>query len=215
MRSRAADALGKIGGPKVIDAVLQLVQEKDDDIRRAAIEILNQTKDERAVDHLIQATRDNDWWVSERAIDALAEIGSKRALPRLLEMLQTGQCQGAAGRGARARQARRAEADRCHLPLLARPEREIRIEAIQALAKLADDRQAEQVRAGLQTQASSAGPDRRAPGHGRAGRNGQCASGSSRRRPGPDLGRARGACRARLRRAHRPTGRRPSPRARR
>jgi eukaryotic-like serine/threonine-protein kinase len=40
--------------------------------------------------------------------------------------------------------------------MLARPEREIRIEAIQALAKLADDRQAEQVRAGLQSQINSA-----------------------------------------------------------
>ena len=67
--------------------MLQLVRDKDEDIRRAAIEILNQTKDERAVDSLIQATRDPDWWVSERAIDALAEIGSKRALPRLMEML--------------------------------------------------------------------------------------------------------------------------------
>ena len=63
------------------------MRDKDEDIRRAAIEILNQTKDERAVDSLIQATRDTDWWVSERAIDALAEIGSKRAVPRLVEML--------------------------------------------------------------------------------------------------------------------------------
>ena len=106
VRSRAADALGKIGGPKVIEAVLQLVRDKDEDIRRAAIEILNQTKDERAVDELIQATRDTDWWVSERAIDALAEIGSKRALPRLQRNAAGRQCQGAAGRRARARQAR-------------------------------------------------------------------------------------------------------------
>jgi eukaryotic-like serine/threonine-protein kinase len=79
VRSRAGDALGKIGGPKVIDAVLELVRDKDEDIRRAAIEILNQTKDERAINHLIEATRDADWWVSERAVDALAEIGNKRA----------------------------------------------------------------------------------------------------------------------------------------
>jgi HEAT repeat protein/tRNA A-37 threonylcarbamoyl transferase component Bud32 len=155
VRSRAADALGKIGGPKVIDAVLQLVQEKDEDIRRAAIEILNQTKDERAVDHLIQATRDNDWWVSERAIDALAEIGSKRALPRLLEMLKSGNAKAlpvvvrAVGKIGEAPQID------AIMPMLARPEREIRIEAIQALAKLADDRQAEQVRAGLQSQVGS------------------------------------------------------------
>ena len=97
-------ALGKIGGPKVIEAVLELVQDRDEDIRRAAIEILNQTKDERAVDHLIEATRDNDWWVSERAVDALAEIGSKRALPRLTEMLRTAmrrRCRSSCGRSAR------------------------------------------------------------------------------------------------------------------
>ena len=32
----AGDALGKIGGPKVIDAVLELVRDKDEDLRRAA-----------------------------------------------------------------------------------------------------------------------------------------------------------------------------------
>ena len=147
MRSRAADALGKIGGPKVIDAVLQLVRDKDEDIRRAAIEILNQTKDERAVDSLIQATRDPDWWVSERAIDALAEIGSKRAVPRLMEMLH----KPAMPRRPRSWCARSASSAKPScvdmlLPLVARPEREIRIEAIQALSKLADERHADQVR---------------------------------------------------------------------
>ena len=58
VRSRAADALGKIGGPKVVDAVLALIRDEDEDIRRSAIEILNQTKDERAVSHLIEATKD-------------------------------------------------------------------------------------------------------------------------------------------------------------
>ncbi len=156
VRSRAADALGKIGGPKVIDAVLQLVRDKDEDIRRAAIEILNQTKDERAVDSLIQATRDPDWWVSERAIDALAEIGSKRALPRLMEMLNAPgnikatpivvRALGKLGDG---------KLVDTLLPLVQRPEREIRIEAIQALSRLADDSRADQVRSELQAQMSS------------------------------------------------------------
>jgi HEAT repeat protein/tRNA A-37 threonylcarbamoyl transferase component Bud32 len=156
VRSRAADALGKIGGPKVIDAVLQLVRDKDEDIRRAAIEILNQTKDERAVDSLIQATRDPDWWVSERAVDALAEIGSKRALPRLMEMLNAPgnikatpivvRALGKLGDGTLVD---------ALLPLVARPEREIRIEAIQALSRIADDSRADQVRVELQAQMSS------------------------------------------------------------
>jgi HEAT repeat protein/tRNA A-37 threonylcarbamoyl transferase component Bud32 len=156
VRSRAADALGKIGGPKVIDAVLQLVRDKDDDIRRAAIEILNQTKDERAVDSLIQATRDADWWVSERAVDALAEIGSKRAVPRLMEMLHTPASGKATPIVVRALgklgDGKLVEA---LLPLIARPEREIRIEAIQAVARLADESHAGQVRTELQAQAAS------------------------------------------------------------
>jgi len=41
------------------------------------------------------------------------------------------------------------------LPLIARPEREVRIEAIQALAKLVDERRAEQLRTELQTQVAS------------------------------------------------------------
>jgi eukaryotic-like serine/threonine-protein kinase len=154
VRSRAGDALGKIGGPRVIDAMLQLVRDKDDDIRRAAIEILNQTKDERAVDSLIQATRDQDWWVSERAVDALAEIGSKKAVPRLVEMLQGAPkaipiVVRALGKLGDARLIDTL------MPFISRPEREVRIEAIQTLSKLVDERRAEAVRAELQTQVSS------------------------------------------------------------
>ncbi len=156
VRSRAADALGKIGGPKVIDAVLQLVRDKDEDIRRAAIEILNQTKDERAVDSLIQATRDSDWWVSERAVDALAEIGSKRAVPRLMEMLHTPASGKATPIVVRAlgKLGDSKLVDEL-LPLIARPEREIRIEAIQALSKVTDEARADQVRSELQAQMGS------------------------------------------------------------
>jgi eukaryotic-like serine/threonine-protein kinase len=156
VRSRAADALGKIGGPKVIDAVLQLVRDKDEDIRRAAIEILNQTKDERAVESLIQATRDADWWVSERAVDALAEIGSKRAVPRLMEMLKAPANDKATPIVVRALgKLGDAQLVDTLLPLIARPEREIRIEAIQALSRVADEARAAQVRNELQAQASS------------------------------------------------------------
>ena len=156
VRSRAADALGKIGGPKVIDAVLQLVRDKDEDIRRAAIEILNQTKDERAVDSLIQATRDSDWWVSERAVDALAEIGSKRALPRLLEMLQAPANGKAMPIVVRALgKLGDSKLVDTLLPLISRPEREIRIEAIQALSRVADEARAGQVREELQAQVLS------------------------------------------------------------
>jgi serine/threonine-protein kinase len=155
VRTRAADALGKIGGPKVVDAVLALIKDENQDIRRAAIEILNQTKDERAVAQLIEATRDPDWWVSERAVDALAEIGSTKALPRFIEML-SGETKSlptvirAIGKIGDQKSIEQL------LPMLTRPENEIKVEAIAALAKLADERRAETIRTRLQAVAGGA-----------------------------------------------------------
>ena len=145
VRSRAADALGKIGGPRVVDAVLVLVRDPDEDIRRTAIEILNLTKDERAVEYLLQATRDSDWWVSERAVDALAEIGSQRAVPRLIEMLNGPPRAVPSAIRALAKLGDAKIID-VLMPQLARPEKEIRVEAMAALARLTDDKSAETVR---------------------------------------------------------------------
>jgi HEAT repeat protein/tRNA A-37 threonylcarbamoyl transferase component Bud32 len=150
VRTRAADALGKIGGPRVVDAVLALIKDENQDIRRAAIEILNQTKDERAVAQLLEATKDPDWWVSERAVDALAEIGSSKSLPRFIEMLQ-GEPKSlptvirAIGKIGDQKSLEHL------LPMLNRPENEIKVEAISALAKLTDERRAETVRVRLQS----------------------------------------------------------------
>jgi len=145
VRSRAADALGKIGGPRVVDAVIALVNDKDDEIRRTAIEILNLTHDERAVAHLLNATRDADWWVSERAVDALAAIGNASAVPRLVEMLN--------GNTHSIPSVIRAlvklgDSTLVHalLPILQRPESEIRIEAMHALGAIADVTELETVR---------------------------------------------------------------------
>ena len=154
VRTRAADALGKIGGPRVVDAVLALIKDDNQDIRRAAIEILNQTKDERAVAQLIEATRDPDWWVSERAVDALAEIGSSKALPRFIDMLQ-GEAKSlptvirAIGRIGDQKSVE------ALMPMLARQENEIKVEAIAALAKLADERRADTIRERLQAVSTS------------------------------------------------------------
>jgi eukaryotic-like serine/threonine-protein kinase len=156
VRTRAADALGKIGGPRVVEAVLELIKDDNQDIRRAAIEILNQTKDERAVAQLIEATRDADWWVSERAVDALAEIGSVKAVPRLVDMLA-----GAAKSLPTVVRAIGKLGDpkiiENLLPLLQRPENEIKVEVVAALAKLADERRADTVRMQLQAASGNAG----------------------------------------------------------
>jgi serine/threonine-protein kinase len=146
VRSRAADALGKIGGPTVIGAALELVSDKDEEVRRTAIEILNQTRDERALKYLLEATKDKDWWVSERAVDALGAMGNKKAVPRLLEMLKSNpksvptvvRALGRIGDAA---------ATEGVLQSLDRSETDIRVEGMSALARLADDRSVDAVRA--------------------------------------------------------------------
>ncbi len=144
VRSRATDALAKIGGPRVVDAVLELVKSKDEGIRRSAIEILNTTKDERAVDHLLEATKDPDWWVRERAADALAEIGDERAVPALTAMLDGPPQSIPAVIRALSTIGDRRAVDAL-MPMLDRQEREIQVEAVQALAKLADQSHAHEV----------------------------------------------------------------------
>jgi eukaryotic-like serine/threonine-protein kinase len=150
VRSRAADALGKIGGRKVVDAVLILVRDKDEDIRRTAIEILNLTKDERAVDYLLQATHDTDWWVSERAVDALAEIRNRRAVPRFIEMLK-GPARSVPSAIRALGKVGDARVIDVLLPQLARPEKEIRIETMAALARLADGEAVDSVKARIRS----------------------------------------------------------------
>jgi len=108
--------------------------------------------------HLIEATKDKDWWVSERAVDALAEIGSKRAIPRLVEMLGS-QTQGRSLPTV-VRALGKLGDTKIIEPLfsvLQRPEKEVKLEAIQALAKLADERRADVVRNQIQAASIASG----------------------------------------------------------
>jgi HEAT repeat protein/tRNA A-37 threonylcarbamoyl transferase component Bud32 len=159
VRTRAADALGKIGGPRVVDAVIELVRDEDEDVRRAAIEILNQTKDERAVNFLIQATKDKDWWVSERAVDALAEIGSKKAVPVLLELLNSDNTRSVPTVARALGKIGDTRVIEPLVKLLERPEKEIKIEAMSALARLADEKRADTLRSYIQSAASASQDD--------------------------------------------------------
>jgi HEAT repeat protein/tRNA A-37 threonylcarbamoyl transferase component Bud32 len=155
VRSRASDALARIGGPRVVDAVLDLIKDKDENIRRAAIEILNTCRDKRAVDRLIEATRDKDWWVSERAADALAEIGDSKALPALLEMIAKNNRSLPVAIAAVGKLGNHKVLDKL-LPFLQRPEKEVRVAAIGAVAQVAGDQHSETVRPYLQQSAQGA-----------------------------------------------------------
>ncbi len=149
VRSRAGDALGEIGGPKVVRSVIKLINAKDEDIRRTAIEILNATKDEAAVDQLLRATDDSDWWVRERAVDALSKIGSKKAVPKLVDMLGKDDKMDTALVRALGKLGDAKVIDRI-VPLLASQAREVQVEAIKAVAHLADEKRADVIRSALE-----------------------------------------------------------------
>ncbi|MCS6946115.1 MAG: HEAT repeat domain-containing protein, partial [Steroidobacteraceae bacterium] len=156
VRTRAADALGKIGGPKVVEAVLQLIRDENEDIRRAAVDILSQMRDERAVDQLIALTHDKDWWVAERAVDALGEIGSRKSIPRLMQMLREAapKSQPSVVR-ALGKIGEPIALDPIIVKMKSDPSKELRVEALHALALLADDQHVEQIRVQLEADAAT------------------------------------------------------------
>lgn len=142
VRERAADALAKIGGPKVIEAMLQLIKDDDKFVRRTAIEVINSSKDPRTVDHLIDALADEDWWVRERTVDALAAVGSRRAVKPLLTLAERDERSRPIVMQALANIGDQAVAVDL-LPYLEDPEPNVQKEALNALAVLTDEMDAE------------------------------------------------------------------------
>ncbi|MEO0345733.1 MAG: HEAT repeat domain-containing protein [Pseudomonadota bacterium] len=145
VRARAADALADIGGPRVVKAVMRLVKDDDQEIRRAAVEILNATKDPQAIDHLISATKDDDWWVRERAVDALAEIGDTRAVPVLSGMLGKHDKSDPTVIRALGKLGATDIVPKLK-PMLAKGGREVRVEAMKAMAMLVSEKELPAVR---------------------------------------------------------------------
>jgi HEAT repeat protein len=85
-REWAAKALGQIGDPAVIPALIQALQDKDD-VRLAAVKALREIGYDHAIPALIQALQDNDESVSDRAATALERMGTV-AILALIQALQ-------------------------------------------------------------------------------------------------------------------------------
>ena len=87
VRAGAARALGKIGDPHALDAlVFRLRFDKDIEVRKSAVWALH-IGGARAVDPLIEALRDPDEWVRFGAVIVLAKIGQP-AVHALIATLQ-------------------------------------------------------------------------------------------------------------------------------
>jgi HEAT repeat protein len=67
------EALGRIGGPAV-ETLIELLENKDDDVRYQAVKALGETGDTRAVQPLTQALKDKTPYVSAAAKQSLENI---------------------------------------------------------------------------------------------------------------------------------------------
>ncbi len=85
-RNSAIEALVQIGGPS-IDALLNLVETSDPDVRKFVVDILGDIKDPRAVPALIGRLGDEDENVRVASAEALGKIRDPRAVDALVACL--------------------------------------------------------------------------------------------------------------------------------
>ncbi len=156
VRSRASDALARIGGPRVVDAVLALVMDKDENIRRAAIEILVVCRDKRARRHAHRGDEATRTGGSASAPPTRSpRSATRRRLPALLEMVARNDRSLPIALSAVGKVGTFKILDTV-LPFLQRPEKEVRVAAIGAVAQLAGEQQAEVVKPHIQQAAAGA-----------------------------------------------------------
>lgn len=84
VRSRATDALTKIGG---IANLIDALKHQNSGVRCSAARALGQPGNARAVEPLIQVLADPDEWVRSVAAESLGKIGDSRAVEPLIQAL--------------------------------------------------------------------------------------------------------------------------------
>lgn len=85
VRKNAAQALGRIGDPRAVEALEEALKDEDGDIRGHATSALGSIGDPRAVEALKEALKDEDEYVRRGAAWALGNIGGTRAIEALEE----------------------------------------------------------------------------------------------------------------------------------
>ncbi len=87
VRTYAAEALGKIGNPQVLEALISALDDEDSNVRREAAEALGKLGHPQAVAPLIEALDHEDSIVRVNAAQALGNIGHPQAIAALIDAL--------------------------------------------------------------------------------------------------------------------------------
>ena len=88
MRKNAAEALGKLGDARAVEALIGALKGDEKDVRGEAASALGEIGDARAVEPLIAVLKEGDADMREDAAEALGEIGDAGAVESLIAALE-------------------------------------------------------------------------------------------------------------------------------
>lgn len=88
IRYQLVEALGETGSRKATPQLTRLLNDEEDNVRRAAARALVQLRDPRAIDAVLERLEggENDYQMSNTLVKALGRMGARKALDRLNEM---------------------------------------------------------------------------------------------------------------------------------
>ena len=95
VRDRALDAL-RTFGDSFIEPVISLLEDDNEDVRAAAVQVASLIGDPRAVPGTIRLLQDKDWWVRIAAADMLGHMKDTRAVEPLINSLADAEVKWAA-----------------------------------------------------------------------------------------------------------------------
>ena len=88
VRQVATSSLATLhGDTDITTGFISLTHDPDNNLRRCAVEYLNNVIDPAAFDALIERLDDDDWWIREKAIRALSKLEDKRAIVPIAKMI--------------------------------------------------------------------------------------------------------------------------------
>ncbi len=137
LRDRILETLRSMGDEVMAHAV-ELLEHEDEDVRTAALVMVQYYEDPRVVGPVCKLLKDPDWWLRITACDALGELGDTRAVPHLIEALGDEEARWAAI-DALARIGS-TKALKPLSSLLRDPRPEVRIEVVAAFGRFSDER---------------------------------------------------------------------------
>ncbi len=134
VREIATDALSELGGSKISKLIIDLLEDEDEGVRRSAVEFFCRVKDPDAFEHLVKMLDDTDWWVREKAITALGLIGDSRGAAEIGKLVTDPEVVWAIPKALA--QIGGEEAMEPLSILAKNPQKQVRIEALKAIASL-------------------------------------------------------------------------------